>query len=90
MKEPTTVEEAEAAGHELTLLSYHLGVSTYYCENCGGLVLVGKDGIEMSHFPRGSLSELSSCHNDVPDDAKSLKAKLQEREAADYERLKEI
>lgn len=53
-------------------------------------MLVGKDGIEMSHFPRGSLSELSSCHNDVPDDAKSLKAKLQEREAADYERLKEI
>lgn len=81
----------DKAGHDLTLVAgLHAGVSTYYCENCGALVLTRNGDIEVFHTHRGSLSEQGECHNDVPTDAKSLKEKLQEMQQRDYERLKAI
>jgi hypothetical protein len=66
------------------------GRTTYYCENCGALVIMTTDGIEVFHVHRGSMSDRDRCHNDVPDDAKSLKEKLEEMQQRDYERLKEV
>ena len=87
----------EEAGHNLTMAApLAIGISTYYCENCGGLLLVRDMEIEIWHVPlTAEDDDIKLClgthsrllHLDKP---KSLKDKLEEMRKRDYERLKEI
>jgi hypothetical protein len=91
----------EVADHELTLVqSMHAGVSTYYCEHCGAIVMVGgpDSGLLVFHVPPGSGSTEEQCrmqHDEVGDTYRlkgrpTLKSKLEVLEQASYERLKRI
>lgn len=87
----TDWEALAAAGHDFTFVSSPTAVGTYYCENCGALLLVRHEGIEVFHVRRGSLSTPEHCAAcfSVPIH-KTLKSKLEEMRQRDYERLKEI
>ena len=84
-------EALEAAGHNFTMVSGMVaGRSTYYCENCGALLIVTFDAIEVFHVHRGSPSTQERCHANGWEDSKNLKTKLDEMQQRALERLKEI
>lgn len=85
----------EVAHHALTLVqAMHAGVSTYYCEHCGAIVMVGgsDSGLLVFHTPPGSDSTVEECrmqHDEVGDayrlkDRPTLKAKIEALRQADY------
>jgi hypothetical protein len=54
-------ERLEEAGHDLTMLSPMVGgVTTYYCERCGAVVLMART-LRFFHLPPGSPSMTSRC-----------------------------
>jgi hypothetical protein len=92
-------DDLEAAGHELTFLSLSIGVSSYYCENCGAYVQVGGSPPEVSlfHMPRYALWRGSSagtrerCCNDPPKTGEvTLKQKLKALEDESMDRLRRL
>ena len=91
-------EALEKAGHDFTIVSGMIaGTSTYYCENCGTLMLVRGLGSEAAifHVPRHTTSTMETClgiislGEDQPR-YETLKSKLEELQRQDYERLKDI
>lgn len=95
----------EATGHALTLVqSMRAGVSTYYCEHCGAIVVVGgpDSGLLVFHVPTGSISTEDRCRPPVHTwltwlmlgfpvkDRPTLKSKLEALDRASYERLRRI
>jgi hypothetical protein len=90
----------DVAGHALTLVqSMVAGRSTYYCENCGAVVLIGgsESDLLIFHVPPGSASTEQRCrmqHDEVGDayfaERPTLKSKFEALERADYERLRRI
>lgn len=87
----------EVAGHSLTLVqAMHAGVSTYYCESCGAIVMVGGPdvGLLVFHVSPGSTSTEERCPPVDVDctvvDCTTLKDKLDTLEQASYERLRRI
>ncbi len=83
----------EEAGHDLSVVSGPMaGVSTYYCESCGALVLMRNVSIEVFHVPSGSQSSEKKClpvalrpHEVI---GPMLKDKLHELHLRDIERLR--
>jgi hypothetical protein len=52
----------EEAGHDLTLAAgIRAGVSTYYCEHCGALVLLRDHDVLLFHAPMFSTATESEC-----------------------------
>jgi len=83
----------EVAGHALTLVqSMHAGVSTYYCERCGAIVMIGgpESKLLVFHVPPGSPSTEERCSKSWAVERPTLKSKLDALEQASYERLKRI
>lgn len=86
-------DQMDAAGHQLTAVSgLHAGYTTYCCEKCGALVIANMDGLQVFHAPPGNETTPEKCSRAdlVIKDETSLKAKIQQRDEADYERLKQI
>lgn len=89
----TDWDALEAAGHDFTMVTgLFAGTSTYYCENCGVLMLIGNEGVKVFHAPKGSHSRPGLCVAEpgLHPTHETLKSKLEELQRQDYERLKEI
>lgn len=59
-------EVTDTAGHKLTLLTGpQAGMSYYWCEGCGAVMVVRRALAEDAIFqaPKGSLSTLQECSN---------------------------
>ena len=54
-------DKLEAAGHDLTLLSFLAGVSTYFCEHCGAIVRGGPGDEVLFHAPRLVRTAEGAC-----------------------------
>lgn len=83
---------AESSGHELTLVSNHAGHSTYYCENCGALIVLYQGSLKIFHVPRGAYTCESLCvrsgdYNDSNEN-RSLKDQLKQLNEDAWARLK--
>jgi hypothetical protein len=83
----------DEAGHDLTCAhGLSIGVTTYVCERCGALLLTRDLGeVVLFHVAPGNPSTVEKCTGtDPPPEHERLKAKLDELERQDYERLKQI
>lgn len=77
----------EGAGHDLTLVSGPIaGVSTYYCEYCGALVMLKAMEVVLFHLPAGSASTAERCLGFVTVHG-LLYDKLKALHEADYARM---
>jgi hypothetical protein len=88
-------ERAEEAGHDFTLVSGLSGTSTYYCECCAALMIVGQSPSEpeVFHAPRVPLTvgaTLDRCPAGWLKSVERLKDKLDAMNARDLERLRSV
>lgn len=89
-------DKLEEAGHDLVMIApLHFGVSTYYCDRCGALVLVADQGVKLFHVAHGNgTSRQDQCYPGRPRDVKQgdgedepLRDKLKKLEEEDWARF---
>lgn len=87
----------EEAGHDIVLIAgLQAGVSTYYCDRCGAIVLIADHGIKLFHVAHGNgTSREDQCYPGRPRDVKQgdgedepLRDKLKRLHDEDMERLR--
>lgn len=84
-------DKLEAAGHEITLLEgISLGITTYFCENCGAIIKMQDGEIVLFHVAKTSTGTREKCSGDGNVCVVTLEQKLRALNEAFMERLRTI
>lgn len=87
-------DELERRGHDFTLVApMHIGRSTYWCENCGCVLVVVNAEIVVAGAPRAHHDPLTRCYgSDQPASTRQrpkLVDQLKQLDEEDYARLRD-
>lgn len=90
-------DRMEEAGHDLVMVApLRAGVSTYYCDRCGALVLLASQAVKLFHVAHGNgTSREDQCYPGRPRDVNQgdgedepLRDKLRKLDEEDAERFR--